>query len=162
MKTVVGKIAPDWDYVSVILRGGKKMPVDESTILGYKSFCVGERLVGEIIDDKFNVQNLQVPSGTKLVKATYLTDYMYRFEFSNGKVFDTDFKPMLKGCLEKFLDINKFKKMKYDEHGDIYWGKDWDMCFHIELYYGKHKMIPRPKKYYKVYLKRAGLTHLLK
>ena len=162
MKTVVGKIASEWDYLTVELKDGKKIQINEKTILGYKSFHVGQKLIGEIINDKFNIQNIEVPSGTKLLNATYIKDYIYRFEFSNGKVFDTNFKPMLTGCLAKFLDVTKFKKIKYEESGNIYWGKDWDMSFHIELYYGVDKMIPHPRKYYTDYLKEAGLSHLLK
>ncbi len=106
---------------------------------------------------------MKPPKNTKLIKATYVKDYIYRFEFSNGKVFDTDFKPMLCGSLSKFLDISKFKKMKIrDELGDIYWGKDWDVCFHMESYYGKDKVIPRPRKYYTDYLKKIGKAHLIK
>jgi hypothetical protein len=57
----------------------------------------------------------------------------------------------------KYLDVTKFKKMKIiDEWGDISWG-DWDLCFHIEGYYGEKKVIPGPKKYYIDYLKKAGL-----
>lgn len=37
---------------------------------------------------------MKPPKNTTLVKATYLKDYIYRFEFSNGKIFDTNFKPM--------------------------------------------------------------------
>lgn len=85
---------------------------------------------------------MKPPKNTTLVKATCLKDYIYRFEFSNGKIFDTNFKPMLVRSLAIFLDVIKFKKMKIDENVGIYWGKNWDMCFHIETYYGETKIIP--------------------
>ncbi len=87
---------------------------------------------------------MKAPANTKLVKATYIKDYIYRFEFSNGKVFETDFKPILVkvGMYREYLDVTKFKKMKTrDEDGDIYWGKNWDLCFHIDAYYGEKKVV---------------------
>lgn len=90
---------------------------------------------------------MKPPKNTLLVKATYLKDYIYHFEFSNGKSFDTNFKPMLCRSLSKLLDVTKFKKMKFDkERGHIYWGKDWDMCFEMETYYGEAKIIPTWKE----------------
>lgn len=103
---------------------------------------------------------MKTPKNIKLIKASYVKDYIYRFEFSNGVVQDTNFRPMLRsGFLMEYLDVSKFKKMKCDEygHGDIYWGKDWDMCFSIDQYYGVTKMIPHSKKEYTDYLKKVGL-----
>lgn len=79
----------------------------------------------------------------KLLKATYLRDYIFRFEFSNGKVFDTNFKPILyHGTMyRKYLDITKFKKIHTEPNGDIQWG-NWDLCFRIDAYYGKTKVVP--------------------
>lgn len=91
---------------------------------------------------------MKTTKNLKLIKATHVKDYVYCFEFSNGVIQETNFKPMLTGSLSKFLDISKFKKMKCDEYsqGDIYWGKDWDMCFKIDQYYGKNKITPNYKK----------------
>lgn len=87
---------------------------------------------------------MKAPNNVKLNKAIYLRDYIYRFEFSNGVISDVDFELMLIGTLSKFLDINEFKKMKCDKNfsGDIYWGKNWDMCFNINQYYKETKIIP--------------------
>lgn len=87
---------------------------------------------------------MKAPTNVELNKATYLRDYIYRFEFSNGVISDVDFKPILTGTLSKFLNINEFKKMKCskDFNGDIYWGNNWDMCFNINQYYKETKIIP--------------------
>ena len=83
-----------------------------------------------------------------LKKATYLKDCIYRFEFSDGVISDVDFKPFISynESLHKFLDISKFSKMKYREDGDIWWGKDWDICFHIHTYYKETKVVPLSQK----------------
>ena len=88
---------------------------------------------------------MKIPKDIKLVEAKYHSDYKYHFVFSNGKESVVDFKPIiLHGIsLRKFLDITIFKKMKIDNNfGDIYWGKDWDMCFHIESIYGRKEIRP--------------------
>jgi hypothetical protein len=87
---------------------------------------------------------MKIPINVKLNKAIYLRDYTYRFEFSDGVISDVDFELMLTGTLSKFLDINEFKKMKCDKNfsGDIYWGKNWDMCFNINQYYKETKINP--------------------
>ena len=101
---------------------------------------------------------MRIPKNIKLLKATYVRDYIYRFEFSNGKVFETNFRPMLyHGTMYmKYLDVIKFKKMGFEKEGDIYWGKNWDLCFHLDGYYGKKKVVPIPSKAYRDYLKKHG------
>ena len=73
-------------------------------------------------------------------KAKYHSDYKYHFVFNDGKESTVDFKPIISygTSLRKYLNKSEFKKMKIDRvFGDIYWGKDWDMCFHIDSVYGK-------------------------
>lgn len=81
----------------------------------------------------------------KLISAKYQTDYKFLFVFSNGKASLVDFKPtIIHGtALNKYLDIKEFKKININtETGDIHWGKDWDMCFHIEQYYNETSVEP--------------------
>ena len=73
-----------------------------------------------------------------LKSAEYYSDYKFRFLFSDGNESIVDFKKALYHgtSLRKYLDVTKFKKMKFDrKRGDIYWGKNYDMCFHIESIY---------------------------
>lgn len=103
---------------------------------------------------------MKAPANVKLMKAEYVKDYIYRFEYSNGKVFETDFRPIILSgeYYKEYLDITKFKKMKIrDEWGDIYWGKNWDLCFHLEAYYGETKVLPISKKIIKAQLKKVGI-----
>ncbi len=97
---------------------------------------------------------MKPPKGVTLVSAKYVNEYKFLFTFSNGKENVTDFLPIINHgtMLLKFLDIAKFKKIIIDkERGDIFWGKDWDMCFHIESYYGVSAILPpKPKIYMKV------------
>ena len=92
---------------------------------------------------------MKPPKGVKLVSAKYLKDYSFLFTFSNKIESTVDFKPIISGgvSLLDYLDKSKFKKINIDyDRGDIYWGKDWDMCFHIEDYYGETKMERAKKK----------------
>ncbi len=91
---------------------------------------------------------MKVPKNVTLIKASYIGGYKYQFEFSNGVVNETDFEPFISfgESLKKFLDVSKFSKMKFTDNGDIYWGKDWDMCFHIHSYYKESKVIPLTQK----------------
>lgn len=88
---------------------------------------------------------MKAPKGVNLISAKYFKDYMFLFKFSNRKESVVDFEPII--ChgtsLLKYLDISKFKKININkETGDIYWGKNWDMCFHIEAYYNETAIIP--------------------
>lgn len=85
----------------------------------------------------------------KLVSAKYFKDYKFTFSFSDGKESTVDFEPIISygTSLLPFLDHSKFKKINIDkESGDIYWGKNWDMCFHIESYYNETKIEPIKQK----------------
>lgn len=103
---------------------------------------------------------MKPPLNAKLIKATYLKDYIYRFEFSNGNIFDTNFRPMLyRGTMyREYLDVIKFKKMKFDKDtSDIYWGKNWDICLHIHSYYGEKKVTLTPRWEIIKYAKNIGI-----
>ena len=91
---------------------------------------------------------MKPPKNITLVNAEYAGEYKYKFTFSDKVVSVVNFKPIIfHGTLRTFLDVDKFKKMRFEKDtGDIYWGKNWDMCFHIETYYGetevRHKRNP--------------------
>lgn len=88
---------------------------------------------------------MKPPKGVTLTKAKYIKDYSFLFTFSNGKESLVDFEPIISHgeSLRKFLDPVKFKKMNIDKaRGNIWWGKNWDMCFHIETYYGETEVGP--------------------
>jgi len=92
---------------------------------------------------------MKPPKGVTLVSAKYIKDYSFLFTFSNGKESLVDFEPIIMHgeSLLKFLDKAKFKKISIDKvRGDIWWGKDWDMCFHIETYYGETEIGPIGKR----------------
>jgi hypothetical protein len=92
---------------------------------------------------------MKAPINTKLKKATYLSGYVYRFEFSDGVVSEVNFEPIISygESLRKFLDVENFKKMKFDKyHYDIYWGKDWDMSFGLDQYYKETEINPKNRK----------------
>lgn len=92
---------------------------------------------------------MKPPKGVTLVSAKYIKDYSFLFTFSNGKESLVDFEPIISHgeSLRKFLDPLKFKKMKFDKvRGHIWWGKDWDMCFNIETYYGETEIGPIGKR----------------
>jgi hypothetical protein len=103
---------------------------------------------------------MKPPKGVILVSAKYAKDYKILFKFSNGKESLVDFKPIIKRDVycKEFLDVTKFKKICIDKNKtDIYWGKDWNMCFHIETYYGEKKVIPLSRKEIKSMKERLGL-----
>lgn len=83
----------------------------------------------------------------KLLKVDYFKDYKFSFEFNDGIVSVVDFKPIISygTSLLEFMDIEKFKKINFDEWGDIWWGEDYDMCFHIDSYY-KENQVNHKKK----------------
>jgi hypothetical protein len=92
---------------------------------------------------------MKPPKGVTLVSAKYTNGYSFLFTFSNGKQSLVDFEPIISygESLRKFLDPARFKKMRIDKvRGDIWWGKNWDMCFHIETYYGETEVGPMGKR----------------
>jgi hypothetical protein len=51
-------------------------------------------------------------------------DYTLLLKFSNGEVRIYDMKDCLFGVFEILKDINKFKEVFIDDHGNIAWNKD--------------------------------------
>jgi len=88
---------------------------------------------------------MKPPKNVKLVSAEYGGECKYKFTFSNKVISVVNFKPIIfhSPSLQDYLNIDKFKKIHIDkERGDIYWGKDFDMCFHIDSYYGETEVRP--------------------
>ena len=82
-----------------------------------------------------NTINLEVKN------ATYLDGYRLSIAFSDGKNKVVDFSQFIthtnKQALAKYKDVSNFKKFKV-EHGNVVWGRNWDLIFPIhELYRGK-------------------------
>ena len=91
---------------------------------------------------------MKPPKGITLKSAKYIKDCTFSFTFSDGKISVVDFKPIIayNVSLVKFLDQSKFEKIIIDtKTGDIHWGKDYDMCFHIDAYYGETSVHPKQK-----------------
>jgi hypothetical protein len=86
---------------------------------------------------------MKPPKGVTLVSAKYIKDYTFLFTFSNGRESLVDFTPVITHgtSLLKFLDPTKFKKINIF-NSDIYWGRNWDMCFHLHDYYGETEVGP--------------------
>ena len=73
--------------------------------------------------------------------ATYLDGYRLSIAFTNGKNKVVDFTQFIintnKQALTKYKDVSNFKKFKI-EHGNVVWGRNWDLIFPIhQLYQGK-------------------------
>ncbi len=88
---------------------------------------------------------MKPPIGVTILSATYVKDYSFLFEFTNGVKSLVNFKPIILhgGMNKQFLDKSKFKEIRFNpKTGDIYWGKHWDMCFHIEDYYNETEILP--------------------
>jgi len=76
----------------------------------------------------------------KIDSAKYLSDYVIRIRFSDGKEKLVDFKPFLLKSLhpsiKKYLDENKFSNFSLTD-GNLNW-KDYDLIFPIsDLYNGQ-------------------------
>ncbi len=72
----------------------------------------------------------------KIVSAKHIKDYEVELTFSNGKVKIIDFsgKKFGRWFLGKWSKPENFVKFKIDK-GNIVWGKDWDVIFHVEDLY---------------------------
>jgi hypothetical protein len=92
---------------------------------------------------------MKPPKGVTIKSAKYIKECTFLFTFSNGKESLVDFTPIITHGTSflKFLDPTKFRKINIDKiRGDIWWGKEWDMCFHIESYYGETEVGPIGKR----------------
>ncbi|OFX55448.1 MAG: hypothetical protein A2046_12265 [Bacteroidetes bacterium GWA2_30_7] len=81
--------------------------------------------------------------GTSVVGAKYISGYKVKLTYSDGKVNIVDFEYFvmkLKGYYARYKDIDEFQKF-YIDNGNIVWGENWDLIFHINsLYYNRfHK-----------------------
>lgn len=70
----------------------------------------------------------------------YLDEYKLHLIFSDGLERVIDFKDFfnlsLNPMIQKYLDLEKFKKFSFED-GDLQWN-DYDLCFPIsDLYEGK-------------------------
>ena len=84
----------------------------------------------------------------KIVKAEHIGDYKVKLFFSDKKQRTVDFGEFIFSSTHpsftQYKDLKKFRKFKL-EHGNIVWGKDWDLIFPLEqLHNGRIKL---PKKY---------------
>ncbi len=84
------------------------------------------------------VKNFDYLDNLQVKKAEYLNDYKLRISFSDGKEKVVDFSNYIlntnKAYLSKYKNPAYFKKFKID-HGNIVWGKDWDLIFPIQQLY---------------------------
>jgi hypothetical protein len=76
----------------------------------------------------------------KIDSAKYLSDYVIRIRFSDGKEKLVDFKPFLSKSLhpsiKKYLDENKFSNFSLTD-GNLNWN-DYDLIFPLsDLYNGQ-------------------------
>jgi hypothetical protein len=76
----------------------------------------------------------------KIDSAKYLSDYVIRIRFSNGKERLVDFKPFLSKSLhpsiKKYLDENRFSNFTLTD-GNLNWN-DYDLIFPLsDLYNGQ-------------------------
>jgi hypothetical protein len=76
----------------------------------------------------------------KIDSAKYLSDYVIRLRFSDGKEKLVDFKPFLSKSLhpsiKKYLDENKFSNFSLTD-GNLNWN-DYDLIFPLsDLYKGQ-------------------------
>ena len=95
---------------------------------------------------------MKIPDTVRLKKATYLTDYVIRFVFTDGRTVDLDFHPLLNDegqnpMTRQFLDVTRFKAFKVVNRRDIIWG-DHEMAFPLAtLYAGDFRVHWDGKKY---------------
>lgn len=70
-----------------------------------------------------------------VTKVEYLYGLSLRITFNDGCVRDIDFTSFFKKNshpqFNKYCEPKKFKKFVID-HGNVVWGKNWDLMFPIE------------------------------
>lgn len=75
-----------------------------------------------------------------ITKATYISDYILKITFSDGKHQDVDFYPFLNSSKhpenKKYLDKDIFKSFIVED-GELMWG-DFDLLFPIWDLYNNH------------------------
>src|SRR5438477_7111036 len=91
-------------------------------------------------------QNLvKAPEKSKGIKAAkYISDFRIRLSFTNGKSRVVDFLPLfskhVKGEYSKYFSPERFKKFIV-KHGNIYWGKNEDVIFPLQLLLQNHHVV---------------------
>ena len=70
-----------------------------------------------------------------IVRAEYAGDVSLHIFFSDGTSQTVDFKPFILAHphpqYNRYIEPKNFKKFTI-EHGNVAWGKNWDMIFPIE------------------------------
>ena len=124
MKTVVGKILLNGDYITVELKDGKKVHVNEVSF-GSRKIVVGEKVSGVIINGKFNLE-------TEIQKMIYEL-----FRLCDGYV-------ELKHFVQFEDEFSKVvKDGGYDLH-QIYYGKSYD---EMKAKYARYRILdPKTRK----------------
>lgn len=73
-----------------------------------------------------------------VIRAEYAGDVSLNIFFSDGASKVVDFRPFLMNNhhpqYDRYLDPASFKSFSID-HGNVVWGKDWDMVFPVEQLY---------------------------
>lgn len=76
-------------------------------------------------------------------QAVYISGYAVEIEFSDGTIKKVDFENFLKDHshpqYNKYRNPSNFKKF-YIDHGNIVWGKNWDLIFPVEHLYAGNKL----------------------
>ena len=71
-------------------------------------------------------------------QANYISGLLVELKFNDGTVRKVDFEAFLSKHphpqYNKYLDPLNFKKF-YLDHGNIVWGKNWDLIFPVEQLY---------------------------
>jgi len=82
---------------------------------------------------------MSTPGHICIRKAAHVADYVIRFEFTDGRVVEMDFHPVLSNpsenpMVQQLLDIKRFKKFRIADKQDILWGEH-EMGFPFETLY---------------------------
>ncbi len=95
---------------------------------------------------------MRIAEDVRIKKAAYKGDYVIRFEFTDGRIVDLDFHPLLNDpgqnpMTRQFLDVTRFKKFSIMNKLDIEW-EDHEMAFPFAtLYAGDFRVHWDGKKY---------------
>lgn len=84
---------------------------------------------------------MKKPKSYNVIKANYINGYCLEITFEDGHKVIVDFNDVILkyavGDYAKYKKIANFKRFKID-HGNLVWGKDYDLFFPPErLYTGK-------------------------
>lgn len=71
-------------------------------------------------------------------KAVYVSNFTLELIFNDGNVQQVDFEDFLRNHphpqYNKYLKPSNFSKF-YIDHGNVVWGKNWDLMFPVENLY---------------------------